>query len=406
MKQFLVDDHGKCSSCAQSPPDSDSLRCCSCDCYFHAVCSTVDKSDYLCTPSYLKTFRASKKDNFKWFCDSCLTNFEVSKTAQVDDRIGHLVNQVSKMAANMTQLNETVSTLQEAQANASVAPGKESNVSVWNDSKRTQVVKASLLIKPSEGTKTPLTDFSKIKDIAVNNNIQVRNVGVSQNGNTFIHCSSSADRDKLQPLLTENYQDKEIVPLKEKLPYITIVDIAKVGTSEVKNADVLLQVRNQNPIIAELIDSGEEFQVLFVKSHSSSTKYSAVVKVSRKIRDIIKRNGHRLFVGITSCRVYDRFFIKRCNKCQEFGHYKDKCTNDEVCGYCGENHPSSECRLKETSDLSKLKCNNCKKNNLDCTGHSTFWTKCPAYVIAQKRLKATIPYYEKNAPSGNRALNG
>ena len=118
-----------------------------------SVCSTVDKSDYLCTPSYLRTFRASKKDNFKWFCDSCLTNFEVSKTAKVDDRIGHLVNQVSKMAANMTQLNETVSTLQEAQANASVGPGKESNVSVWNDSKRTQVVKASLLIKPSEGPK-------------------------------------------------------------------------------------------------------------------------------------------------------------------------------------------------------------------------------------------------------------
>ena len=50
---------------------------------------------------------------------------------------------------------------------------------------------------------------------------------MSKTGNTFFHCSSAADRDKLQPLLAENNRNREILPLKEKLPHVTIVDIPK-----------------------------------------------------------------------------------------------------------------------------------------------------------------------------------
>ena len=133
-------------------------------------------------------------------------------------------------------------------------------------------------------------------------------------------------------------------------------------------------------------------------SHHSCMLHNACCKLhSCKIREAIRCNRNRIFIGITSCRVYDRFFVKRCNKCQEFGHYKENCPKVDVCGYCSENHPSEECSLKNETDLTLLKCANCKVNNLECSGHSTFWSKCPSYIIAQKRLKSTISYYDNHA---------
>ena len=110
--QFLIDGKGRCTSCAQDVAKPDILVCCSCISSFHAVCTSVDKLKYLTTASFLKTYQYQKeKSNFKWFCDGCLTEFETSKNATIDDRIGHLVKQVSKMAVTMNELSNTVSTL-------------------------------------------------------------------------------------------------------------------------------------------------------------------------------------------------------------------------------------------------------------------------------------------------------
>ena len=405
MKQFLIDGSGKCSSCAQDVSQSDILVCCSCSLSFHALCTSVEKQNYLTTASFLKTYQKAK-DNFKWFCDECLTKFEVSKRATVEDRIGHLVEQVSQMAQNMNELSNTVSTLKASQPNSCLTGSTKVN-NVWSDAQRIQSVKSSLVIKPVAGdTAKTGPDLAKLKDIAVKNHIQVSNFGKSKTGNTFIHCSSAADRDKLRPLLAESYSDREIVPLKEKLPHVTIVDILKTDNEEVTTDTILSQIRSQNPSITQLIDAGEDFKVMFIKSNtSSSDKCSAVVKLSCKIREAIRSNRNRIFIGITSCRVYDRFFVKRCNKCQEFGHYKENCTKADVCGYCSGDHPSEECRHKDSTDLTVLKCANCKANNMECSGHSAFWSKCPSYIIAQKRLKSTVPYYD-NHPCTATYLNG
>ena len=106
-------------------------------------------------------------------------------------------------------------------------------------------------------------------------------------------------------------------------------------------------------------------------------------------------------MDLSAYRVVDRFYIKRCNKCQDFGHYHGQCTNDPVCGYCGEKHESSTCPLKDETDFSKHKCINCKKANLPFTGHSAFWSKCPAYEAEQKKLQSSIPYYAKSPTNHN-----
>ena len=64
-----------------------------------------------------------------------------------------------------------------------------------------------------------------------------------------------------------------------------------------------------------------------------------------------------------------------------------------MCGFCAQAHSSESCPFKNTTDLTKLSCANGKINGLAHTSHSTFCVKCPSYVTAQSKLKATIPYY-------------
>ena len=135
--------------------------------------------------------------------------------------------------------------------------------------------------------------------------------------------------------------------------------------------------------------------MLFVKSSKgNSSEYVAVARVSPKIRDAIRTERNRIFLGITSCRIYDRFYVKRCNNCQEYGHFKDSCEKPPCCAYCSGPHSSDQCSIKN-DDKSLLKCVNCKKENPDlCSGHTAFDPKCPTYRAAQKRMESSMPYYQ------------
>ena len=91
--------------------------------------------------------------------------------------------------------------------------------------------------------------------------------------------------------------------------------------------------------------------------------------------------------------VVDSFHVKRCNKCQAFGHYADKCVSvSTVCGYCCENHKSNDCILKD-SNRNTHRCFNCRAVGIEeFEGHATFFRDCPAYVIQQKKLESSIAY--------------
>ena len=119
------------------------------------------------------------------------------------------------------------------------------------------------------------------------------------------------------------------------------------------------------------------------------------MRVSPDIRKAIKASGHKLFLSEQTCNVVDNFHVKRCNRCQKFGHYANKCnlTTHDVCGYCGENHKSNVCLLKN-SPANTHKCINCTTAGLgtEAEGHSTFSFRCPAYIIQQGKLRNSIAY--------------
>ena len=98
------------------------------------------------------------------------------------------------------------------------------------------------------------------------------------------------------------------------------------------------------------------FEVLFI-----NTKFNyAILKMSEHMRAAIKKQGNRVYLGLTSHITKDSFHVTQCFKCQKFGHKSGSphCSGIQVCLYCSKNHASAECTVKE--DNNKHACSNCK----------------------------------------------
>ena len=110
----------------------------------------------------------------------------------------------------------------------------------------------------------------------------------------------------------------------------------------------------------------------------------------------VVQNKDKIFVDLQAHRVVDRFYVKRCNNCQKFGHYERECEEEQRCGYCCGTHLSKDCQEIQGDNHEQFKCINCKDEGKDPSKHSAMWHKCPTYLERQKKLKKTIPYYQKN----------
>ena len=387
---------GKCTSCENDVSQSDAITCFSCKSVYHAVCpSAPTKQDYACTPSFLKSWNSnSTKENFKWYCNGCLTNLESATCTSMETQFLNLVQQVKALTAEVRDLKQSVQGTSQNEEQVTFPP--VSYGGAWSNQNNVQNLRASLVIKPvtkENVANTTAINMESIRKLVVDNSIPVSKIGVSKSGNTFIHCPSTAARDKLQPLLENDLPNKTVISLKEKLPSVSIVGV----TEDISKEDLVTEICNQNSYIGDLIKDGHTMQILFMKPPSEGySNYQVVARVSPIIRDAISAHRNKIYIGLESCKVYDRFYVKRCNKCNCFGHYKAQCQNSSSCGYCAsEDHESNGCSLKNSSDHTKFSCINCKKAGLPHEGHSAFWHNCPTYKNEQKKMQSTIPYYDR-----------
>ena len=159
----------------------------------------------------------------------------------------------------------------------------------------------------------------------------------------------------------------------------------------------MIKLKNQNPKIGEKIDSGSLFNIIYTKEPPESAPdryYQVVARASEDIRELIKAIDDRLYTDLESHRVTDRFYVRRCNKCQGFGHYHADCQRNSCCAFCkSPTHKSSDCPLKGSVDKSVFQCVNCEKAGKTFVGHSSHWGKCPCFLEAQEKIKQSIPYY-------------
>lgn len=422
---YLLSPTGVCANCEDSAAEKDIVKCLVCEYQFHAVCKLYDKATAISAKTFFGMFK-TVKTNFCWMCDICLTKSEENKVASVNEKIAEVstnLDSMKEMIQNLTTLvnnNKPTVYTEELKQNITedlmkklssditdqINAGFDSlkndppddypelvppTSTVWKKKSKVKEIRTSLLVKRNAAQGTSI-DVEQLEQTAVENGIPLNSVHVTESGDTFINLPDQSSRDKLQPLIRVSAPDNEVITLKSKLPSIALLGVTK----EYTKPEIIDKIKKQNEVIRLLADEGSHLSVLYTKSPGDDDDkpyHQVVLKVSPDIRRAISNHDNRIHMGKLVHRVVDRFYVRRCNTCHEYGHYQDKCLNKAtpLCGYCTENHRSSDCQ-KKSGPKHAFACINCKKGGFEHKGHSAFWFNCPAYKEQQKKLQRAIDY--------------
>ena len=438
---FLISDSGQCESCEAKVGDKESVTCRSCQNCFHVLCGQADKTTKICGVTFWGLYLTTKA-NFSWACDDCLTKEEINTASSLKQQINLLTETVHSLRDKIQEPREEIKDIVKDQVSiefeklkdvwgnqreaadnkakeefmtmlrfqmseevnllvtaASSAQPARPDTPVWptvGGKSCNQPVKSSLMVKPDlQGNPV---DVNKIKNLVVDKGIPVNSINVSSKGETFVNLPNETTRDKLGPLLVPLFPNDgeseepfvKVVNVKSKLPSVSLLRVEEEMTPH----QITERIYKQNENIKTLMDAKCHLSVIFTKPPSGNQKYHQVaLRVSPEIRKAIKSYGNKIHVGGFMYTVEDRFYVKRCNRCQQFNHYADKCDRERplACGYCTENHKSDDCPLRDKHHV-EHQCVNCKSADMDFKGHSAFYRHCPSYKIQQNKLKSTISY--------------
>ena len=121
-----------------------------------------------------------------------------------------------------------------------------------------------------------------------------------------------------------------------------------------------------------------------------STKLGTVEIVLKSENDLGKALHQGLFFDSiyynTTLFVQNGIQIKRCFKCQNFGHISAKCQSGEKFGHCSENHLFRDC----PNENQESKCANCNLN------HPANYIQCDVYI---KQLQTVLKSRRVDQPT-------
>ena len=112
----------------------------------------------------------------------------------------------------------------------------------------------------------------------------------------------------------------------------------------------------------------------------------AVIKMSPDVRNAIARIGNHMFLGLTSCRAFDRLWATQCHHCQKFGHTKDRYpakNTSPTCSFCAGPQVSLD-----SPDKSVLICVNCSSvgSPAQRCHHSASSLDCPLMISERNKV--------------------
>ena len=418
MSNMIVDD--KCKNCGCGDK-SETVSCLFCKQDFHFYDCFENSNDDIAPSSCGKSFYKAinkigkyshRPGNFRFVCDPCLTKFENDQTCTSNDRVQMLDNRVSNLAGDVTSIKEM---LKDMYSTRNVEVNSTPSVSIpATETSNTSEVNSNVVHNPWEdkvGVKSLLVvnkeyklQTKNLENSITSNGLQVSGQYVNKKGDQVFVLPSQDARAKLKNELTSTgVPDQHITEPKQRYPAISVVGIPNCYDKDAKDCltEALL---NQNPNIASLVRAENAmFEILAIKTvRNNANVNQAIIRLSDHIRHAIKNMGDRLFCGMSSCKVYDQLYIKRCNRCQDFGHYAKECSGSVCCGICASSeHESLACQHSiNAQEDGLLCCINCKKAGLNdvMKTHQANSIKCPTYLAKQEKLKKSISYYN---PSKN-----
>jgi len=140
-------------------------------------------------------------------------------------------------------------------------------------------------------------------------------------------------------------------------------------------------IKTQN---SDLFDANEDVGItpIFKRSPREGPAVGWVCVVKPSTLDKILKLG-RLYIGLSKCRVTEKFDITQCFGCCKFGHRQADCWNRKlVCSYCGdERHKKDVCNSKRYQPY----CANCGEDH-EATDRNCRVRKTAIIGLLKKRI--------------------
>ena len=239
-----------------------------------------------------------------------------------------------------------------------------------------------LIVKPKSGGGTDSAKLTQATDDVRSalKSIPVYNIRKTNAGSLVVKFPTAEAKSEASDLMSscfENNNDLVVSQPKKMLPKMTLTGIP----SSFPEGEIIDGILSKNKKIKNLCEEGLHLSLLFVKQKNQSEHKVAVLKMAPEIRKAVNETGGYVYLGLSRCRAYDRFWVTQCFHCQRFGHIATKCPSKNeapVCVYCAGHHKSSDC-----PDKSNPKCANCSSRaapGVSCS-HYALSPDCPMMAL-------------------------
>ena len=351
----------------------------------------IDCSDMepMIQPSFLKNNWPNLQRKYPcitFTCDSCREDIKTKEEAVMSGRV-RLLEETS--LKNTKQLEEIKELLEAAAKNKDQKGEASENKPIRETPALIVVEKSESQEEEQNAEEENKERWSEVTKRAIRSKAGVSRSFTNRSGQTVFVCNSEKSKNAFLPHVEEVFTNRKINTPKPRLPTISVPFIH----GKYEKEELLNVLGQQNEGIQF---TRENTQVIFLTPmRNKDNLYQAVIRVSEDVRDKIKENDNRLCIGINSCPVFDRFFVKRCNRCQSFHHFhKDNggCKKTPVCALCAGGHDTRGC----STDEEYHQCANCMKASHNAVDHAAYSLDCPCYIAEQDKLKKNTSYYSKN----------
>ena len=382
--QYKCDSSGTCNSCKEVVTAEENLECFFCKSVFHGSCTNMALEEKPGTKSLVTHFnRASTQKNFKFFCNTCLTKFEIDLANNDTRRLNKVEDNICDIKSELEEIKKLLK--ENAKSSIPVKQNKNEGAlnvdNIWFDKARLESTKVApaqpMLILNNEEVIN-----NSVEKAIVDNGIPVTKSYKNNSGKLVVVCEDLESRDKLQRIIASSNENVEMKSFTKKKPSVTIVGLSRNYDKE----EIINQLVSQNQYVKQFSTANninDHIEIHDVKpTRGNPSIYQAFASVSEALRKGFSNYKDKVIIGLMSCKVYDRFHVKRCNNCQGIGHYYKECPTPEEtrCAKCSLEHPTNSCTAVES------KCINCAKEGRD-SNHKAYDPKCPVLVSEIEKKK-------------------
>ena len=380
------------------------LQCMCCREWHHCACADLDDGDYL--------FMSKRfKFGFRWTCDRCVADVDsLMAEKRVSGQMEGLMKDISSLIAD--KIEGVTGRLDDLEKKIKIG-GEVADEINQNDSTFAGIVKRAmqradeddmpitvrdhgnsriivdqnvLLVNPTEKQPNASEEISgalnEVKQSLQSGAIPVNSCRPTKAGGLVLKFPSRQALETAADTVASTLGEAPVLRVSKPnkaLPKITIPNIPKAMLDD----DIVDSILKKNANIRKLVDKGHVFSLLLTLKREDTK--TAVIKTAPEVRSEIMHSGGRVFVGLVSCRVYDRVWVRQCYHCQGFSHNADSCSKRDQepnCVYCAGKHRSKDCTNK-----SNPKCVNCMTTNSEGPlDHFASSVDCPAMTLQRQRV--------------------